>query len=577
MQIRSFFKEKINIFKSKRNWVYIGFWAFILFTFFVNTLHESYPDEFDNIMGGWYILHGRLIYTGFFTHHDPVAYFIAAFVEIFSGRSFVRFRIFYSILLFIFTFWSFSYLKGSIKRISMEFYLGVVLFFGVGATYFWGHMLLADNVSAILLMPAFALVLIKSLYKEALTLKDYIFVSVLSSLALLSSITYFYLTFGLFAFLGLSYLHSYSFNIKRVLSKETGKIILIILAPYIIFLIYLIVTGSFKDYFYDAVSFNQKYYIYNYPRPIGSTSINPIRYAIVIAQNFQNNFSSLLIQAKDFNFTFPFNITLAVADAALLIYLILKKRVDLALFIWIILTFANARSNPVTSSETDYQSAVYIMISLFNIVLVLKILHEELKKEVEYSQKLIFSFLLIIVGIYSLFNFTFLVRKFSYKTYNKFMGFQGTVYDRPKIAPILNSLTSNADYAWIGPFAFEDLFYMNAQLPSKFVILLPAFGDAPEIQQQMIADFEKNPPKIIYFEKRYFILGRSPEMYAQFFLDYLATNYITLFDYKEGKTVYKSSIPIDDRIDLETKLYINKNDFPQVKQELLDKGLIHRE
>ena len=81
----------------------------------------------------------------------------------------------------------------------------------------------------------------------------------------------------------------------------------------------------------------------------------------------------------------------------------------------------------------------------------------------------------------------------------------------------------------------------------------------------------------MYFDKRFFILGRSPEMYANFFLNYLNENYITLFDYKEGKTVYKSSIPIDDKVDLETKLYINKNDFQQVKQELLDNNLIHQE
>src|SRR5207237_807808 len=119
--------------------------------------------------------------------------------------------------------------------------------------------------------------------------------------------------------------------------------------------------------------------------------------------------------------------------------------------------------------------------------------------------------------------------------------------------------------AWIGPFEFEQLFYMNGQIPSKFIILLPAFGNSPEIQQQMIAEFQKNKPKIIYFDKRYFIFGTSPEMYAPFFMNFLKENYITLSDYKDEKIVYKSNLPVDNRIDLETKLYINKNDFSQVK------------
>ncbi len=562
---------------NRRNWPYLFFFAAILFIFLINTLHESYPDEFDNILGGWYILHGKLIYTGFFTHHGPIPYYLSALVEIFSGRSFVAFRIVYAVLLFIFTAWSFRFLKDSIKKISLSFYLGFILLFGVAATYFWGHMLLADNVSAVLLTPVFALVFLKIFNREVLTIKDYLFISVLTSLSLLSSLTYLYLIVGVIAFLGILYARDLEFKPRKIVNKQTGKILLIFIAPYLIFGIYLLLTLSLKDYLLDAITFNQKYYIYNYPRPEGSTTINPIRYAIVIAQNFQNNFSSLLINARDFNFTFPFNISLAVANAGLFIFLLLKRRIDLTVFLWLVLTFANARSNPWTSSETDYQSAVYIMISLFNLVFVTTAIYQELKKDLEYPQKLILSFLLIVISIYSLFNVTFLVRKFSYKAYDKFMGTQATIYDRPKIAPLINSIATKDEYAWIGPFEFEELFYMNAKIPSKYMILLPAFGESLEIQQQMISDLEKNPPKIIYFDRRFFILGRSPEMYGSFFLNYLKNNYMTLGDYEEGGSVYKSNLPVDNKIDLETKLYINKNNFSEVKQELLDKNLIHQQ
>ncbi len=84
-------------FFADKHYITALFVLVMLGIFLINTVHEQYPDEFDNILGGWYILHGRLIYTGFFTHHGPVAYYIAALVEIFSGQSFVRFRIVYSI------------------------------------------------------------------------------------------------------------------------------------------------------------------------------------------------------------------------------------------------------------------------------------------------------------------------------------------------------------------------------------------------------------------------------------------------------------------------------------------------
>ena len=63
-------------------------------------------------------------------------------------------------------------------------------------------------------------------------------------------------------------------------------------------------------------------------------------------------------------------------------------------------------------------------------------MNDELKEKIEYPKKLIISFLFLIILIYSFFNFTFLLREYSYKTYNKFMGLAPAIYDRPKIAPV---------------------------------------------------------------------------------------------------------------------------------------------
>ena len=94
-----------------------------------------------------------------------------------------------------------------------------------------------------------------------------------------------------------------------------------------------------------AVRFNQEFYIYNYPRPEGQVFINPLRYAIIIAQNFHNNISTLLIGVKGFDFVFPFNITLAVVNTGLIIYFLLKRKFLLALFVLYWLIYSNVRSN----------------------------------------------------------------------------------------------------------------------------------------------------------------------------------------------------------------------------------------
>jgi len=164
---------------------------------------------------------------------------------------------------------------------------------------------------------------------------------------------------------------------------------------------------------------------------------------------------------------------------------------------------------------------------------------------------------------------------FSYKVYNKYMGTEARIYDRPRIAPIINSITTKEDFAYIGPFEFEELFYMHAKVPTKYQILIPGMGSSPNIQKEMLQEFSKNKPKVIYFDKRFFVLFRSPETYGLFFLNYLKENYMTVQEYSEANKIKLSSVlPIDAKIDLETKLYINKEVIDQTIQELVNKNLI---
>ena len=85
-----------NFIKKRGNLILITFFFFIFCILSINALHESYPDEFDNILGGKYILSGSLLYKDYFSHHGPVAYFLSAFILLFSNGSFVIFRILFA-------------------------------------------------------------------------------------------------------------------------------------------------------------------------------------------------------------------------------------------------------------------------------------------------------------------------------------------------------------------------------------------------------------------------------------------------------------------------------------------------
>ncbi|HSW97853.1 MAG TPA: hypothetical protein VLF89_08565 [Candidatus Saccharimonadales bacterium] len=544
----------------------------MLILFILNSLHESYPDEFDNILGGWYILHGRLIYTGFFTHHGPTAYFLAAIVEIFSGRSFVRFRIVYSIFLLAYFLWTYYFLKTRTGIIKLRPYLYFIPVIGIAATYFWGQMLLADTISGFFLIPVYVLLFLKIVYRENLVKKDFIFISVLTALAQLSSLTYTYLIF----FITLCSIGYYFyFQPTRAIKKRTILEVLgIFLAPYLVFFVYLLITGSLSDYIYQAITFNEKYYIYNYPRPPGSSHINPIRYAIVIAHNILGEFFTLAIQIKDFNLTYPFNVTILLANIVLLIYLLSKRNYYFAVFLVLFLIYSNARSDPLTSKETDYQSAVYILISLFNLCWAIPSLYKELNAQLVSSKRVIFVGCFALLSIYSLFTGFFLFDSWMNKVYAKYMGTAPLIYDRPIVAPVINSIVTPNDYMWIGPFSFQELFYADGNIPSQYHILIPDMGQSQQIQDKLISDFNTHKPKVIYFDKRFFVLGKSPETYGQFFLNFLNANYVTLLNYHDGNTKYVSVAPVTLQLDLEQYLFINKNDAKEVVAQLMKNNYI---
>jgi hypothetical protein len=556
---------------KKENIIPALFVLVMLGLFLINTLHEQYPDEFDNILGGWYILHGRLIYTGFFTHHGPVAYYIAALVEIFSGRSFVRFRLVYAVFLLAYFLWTYLFIKKRVGAAKARPYLYFVPVIGISATYFWGHMLLADSISGFFLTPVYALLLLKIFYHENLKRKDFVFISVLTALAWLSSLTYtYFILFAIVCSLGY-YLY---YQPERANKKEFLQTLGIFFAPYVVFLIYLILTGSLSDYIYQAITFNEKYYIYNYPRPAGSTHINPVRYAIVIAHDVLGDFFQLAQQALTFNFAYPFNITLVLANIVLIIFLLTRRNYYFAIFLILFLIYVNARSDPLTSKETDYQSAVYIMISLFNICFILPAVYRELNFQIAASKRIILSTGFLLIAVYSLFTGFFLFSKWFDKAYSKYMGTAPLIYDRPTIAPVINAVVTPGDYMWIGPFYFEDLFFANGNIPSKYQILIPDMSDSQTIKQEILNDFNTHKPVVIYFDKQYFILGRDPEMYAQFFLNFLNQNYVTLDQYRNGDTKYISIQQPTLQLDIQTKLYINKNDVQEVIQKLLQNNYI---
>lgn len=569
IKLKSFFRNNENLFLSV-------FFVLILALLLINALHESYPDEFDNILGGKYLLQGIPIYTGFFTHHGPVAYFLSAFILLFSNGSFVVFRLIFAVCIFIFLLGTYLYIRNRFGKNQTYFYLGFIFITALAGNYYWLHMLLADSLSAYFFAPIVAILLVASFYNHRLRLRDLMIISVLTASSVLSSLTFIYFSILVYSFSLFLYIKTNK-PIKQ-LKNIVIPAFIIILTPYMLFLSYLLVTFSLNDYLYQGFTFNQRYYVYNYPRPEGSTTINPVRFAIVIANAFYNNYYTLLQQVPSMNLGFPMNIAMAVGTFCLGIYLFLKKKYIFGLVFIGFLLYSNARSDPLTSKETDYQSAVYIIIAFISTSFLLMKLWEELNKKLaDDAKKYIYLLMLFICGIYSLSALMFLFQKFFNRSYDKYMGRAPFIYDRPVLAPIINKLINTDGKVWVGPFEFGELFYIHGRPASRYQIFIPGMGASPEIRKDFIKELEKSKPKVIYFQKNFFILGRSPEMYGQFFIDYLSRHYITLYDYRENGKRYVSLIPISEKVDIETRLYIRKENLDEIIKKLILANIIQHE
>lgn len=567
--------KKIKSVFLKIPWKKVLIIFFIFAIFLLNTFHEKYPDEFDSIVGGRYILQGKVPYRDWFQHHQPLAYLASFFILIFSGNSFVRYRIFLAIFFFVLTTCSYLILKKRIKE-NISFYFWAVVIIAFSATYFWGQMMLADTLAAYLILPAFALVFLKGFYRESFDKKDLIIFSAFAFLGWFTSMTYTYLLFALYLYAFYLFFRSKKNGEKIVKKISEGGIIL--LFPFLLFSIFLLITGSLDDYYFSNITYNQNYYIYNYPRPLGAP-VNPVRYAIIIAHDFFNNFYPLLSGIKNLSFNDPFNSTLALSNLTIFILILLKRKYSLFIPFLAVLIYSNSRSNPAEIKETDYQAAVYILTSTFNgffsFFALKKILDE--KNEL-FSFKIVSGTVLIILGAYWFFTSFFIPLKFFQKVYAKYMGQAPLIYDRPQVAPIINKLVARDDYAWVGPFEFEELFYLQARIPSKYHWFLNHAASSDKIKTELLTDFKKNKPKIIVFNRLYAPWGGEPATFNSFFTEFLDQNYFRLFELnsKDQNFEYKWKMEKTENFNLDGDFNFDKEYKEELIQKLFDNDLIEK-
>lgn len=256
----------------------------------------------------------------------------------------------------------------------------------------------------------------------------------------------------------------------------------------------------------------------------------------------------------------------------MIIYLILKRRFYLVALVWIFLSFINARGNPYTTSETDYQAIVYHFVSIFNGILALYLLWREAKLDQGATKNFFLNILILLLGVYQIALFGLFFGKWQEKTYQKYMGLAPLIYDRPSIAAVLNDLIPKNEYYFIAPFDFENQLYMKPKLATKYLIILPGMDKSTRIQNEILDDLRKNRPKLIVFNTEMTVYQSYP---GRFFLDYLKGEYVNLESLGVPCNGYNSKQKWYGDYDFERHFFLDKNRKDEVWNLMLKKGYLY--
>lgn len=537
------------------NWKEIFLFFSILFVFYTNSSYMGYPDEFVNILGGKFILVGKLPYKEFFDHHMPLGWYIASFLLLFSFKSFVLFRVWWAFFTYILLFIGALWIRKSSKEMYM-YYLGFFVLYPLISVYYWLHLYLADSLSALFFSLVFWILLVQTIQKKA-HFRVLVVSSFLTFFLIFSSLTFSYLALVLYVW------HIYLIGFKP---KRIVLFIALIGLPYFLYFLYLLMTGTLNDFYYFNFVYNVNQYI-SIPNYVKGRYFNPLKFAYTLIFNFYTGYTPLLSQIKDFNIYLPVNTLTALGSLVLLIFL-LSRNFIVGVIFFFVLSFSAPRSNLQSINETDYQVGLFLILGTISSFISLYFLRK-IKQDEQLSGD-IKRVIRVVMTILLLFAFIFLAQNTFNKFYLRYTQKMPSINDISHTADFIDRVLEKDDYYWVGPYEPHEIFFVKkARLPGKFVHLLPQFSENKILKKAFIQQFEKHPPKIIIYLQNASIFQTPSLQFGAFFIDWMKKAY-TRVEYIPSVVVRQSP----SSFNLKADVYIKNSDLPEVLKNLKREGFI---
>jgi len=535
--------------------------------FLMNSQYVAYPDEFVNLLGGKFMLQGKIPYKEFFDHHLPGAWILSASLLLFSFGSFVKFRFFWAIVQFFILLFVARFVQKRNKEI-LPFFLGFFLVYPFLTVYYWTHLFIADGIAFLFFSALFWMLFVES-YQKKHTLQTLVFLSLCNVLFVFTSLSYIYIALIFYAWIGIFLIQYLQGHTRKewssTLAKDTLVFFSLSAAPYIFYIVYLLVTNSWKEFYISNFVYNTTLYM-RVPNYTPGRFFNPFKFALTVIYNFFDSYIPLLVRIKEFNLYFPVDLVLALSTFLLCIFLFTELPLIGGIY-FLVLSFSAPRSNLMKIGETDYQSGIFIALGCISFFLLLwRYRHIKFSFEpLEYVRR----FLVTMVVLYGVFAGIFLLQNTYNKAYLRNTQKMPSINDNPPSALFLNEIVNRDEYYWIGPYEPNEEFFVRAKLPGKFPTLLPQFRESEYFSSEFIKQFETNRPKIIIFKHEASIFGTPAVDFGKFFLNWMEGKYISIENIK-GATVLKSP----ETFTLKSDVYLLKSEKDVLLKRLVEKEYI---
>lgn len=529
----------------------------VFLVFLTNSQYVSYPDEFVNILGGKAINAGKIPYRDFFDHHLPGAWYLSAIFLWFSFDSFVLFRFIWAVFAFAVLFFTGKYIL-SRNREAFPFFLAYFVLYPFITVYYWTHLFLADSLAFLFFSSLFWILMVESFEKRT-PLKTILWLTLFNFVFLFSSLSFIYIVL-------IFYLWLFVLLIKNGYGRKVLQFVGVSAAPYIGYVLYLLLTNSWKEFYISNFVYNTKLYMH-VPNYTPGRFFNPLKFGLTIIFNFFETYVPLLVRIKEFNLYFPVDLTLALGTFLLFLFL-MKEFPLIAGLYFLVLSFSAPRSNLMKIGEMDYQSGMFIALGMISFFMVL---WRYSKTQIAFEPlELVRKFLVGMLVLYGTFGSLFLMHNTYNKTYLRYTQKMPSVYDHAPTGFFINDIVGEGEYYWIGPYEpHEEFFVKHAKLPGKFPTLLPQFREDEYFSSEFIKQFETNTPKLIMYKHEASIFMTPAMEFGKFFVEWMDDKYISL-ESIPGLTVLKSP----ETFNMKTDIYLLRSEQDEFLKRLVDKGYI---